>query len=159
MNLTSLAFKSKEVRTRVSKRPTRFHQKEKASGFNLPHHFSVQFHMLLTYSYETSFRNFATELVYYIVKDGAVIDGRRIEGELNMTKIHSAVATVIQPNREYLHIISLENELSNAIAVDECYRQAVYGAVLQDDYAQLEDSIKAAVLETSPGEIIYRGYV
>ena len=98
-----------------------------------------------------AFRQFSTELVYYIVKDGAVIDGRRIESEVNMTKIRSAVSTVVQPNRQHISPIADEEALTSAVPVDECYKHAVRSAVVEQDYVLFETSIKNALMKTSSG--------
>ena len=103
-----------------------------------------------------AFRQFSTELVYYIVKDGAVIDGRRIESEVNMTKIRSAVSTVVQPNRQHLNPIADEETLTHATAVDECYKHAVRGVVVKQDYALFEASIKNALMKSSSGVNAYQ---
>ena len=99
-----------------------------------------------------AFRQFSTELVYYIVKEDAVIDGRRIESEVNMTKIHSAVSTVIQPNGQHLSPVADEEALASAVAVDECYRHAVSGVVVEQDYVLFEASIKNALMKISSGD-------
>ena len=105
------------------------------------------------------FRQFSTELVFYIVKDGAVIDGRRMESEVNMTKIRSAVSTVVQPNRQHISPIAHEDALTFAVAVDECYKHAVRGVVVEQDYVLFENSIKKALIKTSLGVTAYRYFV
>lgn len=96
-------------------------------------------------------RTFSSELVYYVVEDQTVIDGRRIQGDLNMTKIYSAVSSVTLPNGEYLSPITDEDLLSKAVPVHECYRQAVHSTVVKQDYAKFESSIKKSLIETAPG--------
>ena len=109
-------------------------------------------------SFFLAFRQFSTELVFYIVKDDTVIDGRRIESEVNMTKIRSAVSTVVQPNRQHLSPITDEEALTSAVAVEECYRHAVRGVVVEQDYVLFEASIKDALMKTSSGVTAYHYY-
>ena len=71
-----------------------------------------------------------------------------------MTKIYSAVSSVILPNGEYISLITDEEVLSKAVKVHECYKQAVHSIVVKEDYPKFEASIKKSLIQTAPGELL-----
>ncbi len=81
-----------------------------------------------------------------------MVDGRRIQGELNMDAIYTSLSALNTPSGStYTFITDVDVQLA-AVPVSECFTQAIQGPVVREDWQKFETSIKAALISVNAGK-------
>ncbi len=91
--------------------------------------------------------------MYFIIVDDSVVDGRRIQGELNMDAIYTALSSLATPSGASYTFITDTDALSSAVPVSECFKHAIQGPVVREDWHKFETSIKSGLFSVNAGKV------
>ncbi len=82
-----------------------------------------------------------------------MVDGRRIQGELNMDAMYTALSSLATPSGASYTFITDADALLSAVPVSECFKQAIQGPVVREDWHKFETSIMTGLFSVNAGKV------